>query len=175
MRERDLAKLIRFALLSGLDARGYSADVWQSNQPRQQALPDGPLVFFFRVSVVNVGWPGRRTEKVAGATVTTTTQRRESRWQIGSMVPQSPGSSGPTAAEYTLAAASVMQHDATIDFLAASDVGVLHVQDIRSTWFQDDRHQFEEHSSFDVVLMHHDIFSVPQPIVSGTDYSIHGV
>ena len=175
MRERDIATLLRSALLSGLALRGYEADVWQSNQPRQQALPDGPLVFFFRVSVVNVGWPGRDVKMVDDQMIQITTQRRESRWQVGSLVPQIPGSSGPTAADYTLAAASVMQHDATIDFLAASDVGVLHVQDIRSTWFQDERHQFQEHSSFDVMLMHHDIFSVPQPIVSATDYSIHGV
>ena len=168
MREIDLAILLRSVLVDGLTSRGITANVKQSNQPRQQGIPTTATVFFFHVGTINVGYPEKKDVWNSGNDNFdhTETQNRESRWQINALAPQLPSSTtAMTAADYALAAAAIMQSDSTIVALKNAGVGVQHITNVRSVWFQDEKQQNEENPTFDVILSHQDISTISTPVV----------
>ena len=177
MTESALSILLVSVLNAGLLARGVSATVQRDNQPRQQGAPSTAVVLFHHIGTVNVGWPEKAEvwNATNGNFDHTETQRRESRYQIDAIAPQTPGDPTlPTTADFVNAAAAVMQSDATILTLINSSVGVQHITDIRSTYFVDDKGQNEENPSFDVILSHEDIFTTSTPKINSFVASITG-
>ena len=175
--ESALNILLASCLNAGLAVRGVTASVQRDNQPRQQGVPSTPVILFSHIGTVNVGWPEKAEvwNAANGNFDHVETQRRESRYQIGGLAPQTPGDPTLwTTADYVQAAASIMQSDATILTLLNSQVGVRHITDIRSTWFVDDRGQNEENPSFDVVFGHQDVFTTSTPPISVFAATIKG-
>src|ERR1019366_5315092 len=167
--ESALSILLVSVLNAGLTARGLTETVQKDNQPRQQGVSSSAVILFHHVGTVNVGWVYRADvwNVGTGRFDHTEIQRRESRYQIGALAPQSPTDpTQPTPADFCLAAAAVMQSDATRATLLAGNVGVQHITDVRSTYFVDDKGQNEENTSFDVILSHQDSFVTVTPIIT---------
>lgn len=167
--ESQLNILLASCLNAGLSVRGIVATVQRDNQPRQQGVPSTPVILFSHIGTVNIGWPERAEmwNQTKGNFDHIETQRRESRYQIGALAPETSGD--PTllkAADYVLAATAIMQSDATITTLLANNVGVRHITDIRAIWFVDDKGQNEQSSSFDVVFGHQDVFTTSTPKIN---------
>jgi hypothetical protein len=159
MLEIELAVLLRSVIVAGLAVRSITAEVKAANQSRQQGVPSGPAIFFFHVDTLDVGWPKKFNVWNPTTSVfdVTKTQRRESRWQIGSLAPQTPSTTAMTSADYALAVKSILSDDVAINTFAASGVGIQHTTLARSVWFQDDKNQNEENPSFDVILSHQEV------------------
>lgn len=169
MNESAIAALLISVLNTGLALRGVSASVKQDYQPTQQGIPSTAVILFHHVSTVPIGWPAKEEvyNAAAQAMAHTETQNRESRYQLSALAPQSPGAPAAlTAADYVLAAQAVLQSDATINTLAASNVGVRHAGPSTSVWFQDDRNRNQESPSFDIILSHQDVFTYSVPILN---------
>lgn len=176
--ESALAILLQSALTAGLTARGLTATVQKNQQPRQQGVPSAAVILFHHVGTVNVGWPYRGDvwNAVSGKFDHTEIQRRESRYQIGALAPQSPNNATlPTPADFCLAMSAVMQSDATRATLLAANVGVQHITDIRSVYFVDDKDQNQESPSFDVVLSHQDSFATTTPKIDVINPTVNPV
>lgn len=177
MTEASLAILLKSILDSGMAARGMVVSVLRDEQPRQQGVPSTAALFFHHIGTMNVGWPRKDDVWNAGNGNFdhTETQRRESRYQIAALAPQTPSDPTlPTPADFCNAAAAVLQSDVAITTLAASGIGVQHVTDIRSTYFVDDKGQNEENPSFDVVLSHQDVFVTATPKITNFAATIQG-
>ena len=175
--ESQLNILLASCLNAGLIVRGITATVQRDNQPRQQGVSSTPVILFSHIGTVNVGWTKRYEmwNAANGNFDHTETQRKESRYQIGGLAPQTPGNpSLLTTADYVLAMAAIMQSDATIATLLASGVGVRHITDIRTTWFVDDRGQNEENPSFDVIFGHEDSFTTSTPKINAFAATVKG-
>ncbi len=176
--EAQLAIMIVSALNAGLAVRGVSAIVQKDQQPRQQGVPSTATIFFHHAGTVNVGWVDRREvwDSVNSVKTHTETQRRESRYQIGALAPQSPASpTAPTPADFCAWASAIMQSSATIEYLAAQGVGVQHITNIQSTYFVDDLGRNEENPSFDIVLSHQDVFSTAVPVIQDFEAGIYPI
>jgi hypothetical protein len=176
--EAALSILLVSVLNAGLAVRGVAATVQKDNQPRQQGVPSAAVILFHHVGTVNVGWPAKQDvwNAANGNFDHIETQRRESRYQIAALAPQTP--SDPTKftpADFVNSAAAIMQSDATIATMLAAQVGLRHITDIRTIYFQDDKDQNEENPSFDIVLSHQDVFTTSTPKVNAVTYNIERV
>ena len=159
MLEIELAVLLRSVIVAGLTLRGITANVKQANQSRQQGIPSTATIFFFHVDTTDIGWPAKKNvwNSMTGVFDVTKTQRRESRWQIGALAPQTPSTTARTAADYILAVKSILAEDVAINTLKGSGIGIQHTTTARSVWFQDDKSQNSENPSFDVILSHQEV------------------
>ena len=168
--------LIKSVLDTGLAARSITATVKQANQPRQAGTLSTPEITFFHVASVNVGWPEKKDEydEAHSKMVHSEIQNRESRWQIGAIVPRGPNST-LMPSDYLLACAGIMQSNATLDTLTAKSVGIQHITQIRSVWFVDDKGQNSESPSFDIILSHQDVVISETPVLNAVKFQIEEV
>jgi len=178
MDEIQLAALIKSSLDAGLTSQGITAAVKRNYQPRQQGAPSTPVILFYHVSSILVGWPAK--QDVWNSTTSDfdhiETQNRESTWQISALAPQTPlSATAMTTADYVLAASMVIQSDPAVKLMAQSEVGLRHVTDVRSMWFADEKGQFEESPSFDIVLSYQAILKTSTPKIDKFSLIIEGV
>jgi hypothetical protein len=145
--------------------RGFpDVEVIKYDQPRQQGVPSLATIFFLHIFTKNVGWVARKDvwNATNQAMDHVETQRRESRFQIGALAPQTPSDPTlPTAADFAWMAATTMQSSATLAMFLSNNCGVQHITDLSVTYFEDDKGQNEANPSFDVVISHQDVFTVP--------------
>ena len=163
---------------AGLTARGLTATVKRTNQPRQQGTPSAATVFFFHAGTTPYGFVRRKDWW--DATTSTMYHKEEqyqwTRYQINALAPQSPGApTAATAADYVKAAAQTMQSDAARAALLAQKVGVLRISDVISTYFQDERGQNEESPSFDLILGHKDELITSGDFITNYTFAIDSV
>jgi hypothetical protein len=176
--EAALSILLVSVLNAGLSVRGVIATVQKDNQPRQEGIPNAATIFFHHVGTVNIGWPEKQDvwNAANGNFDHIETQRRESRYQISALAPQTPSDPTlPTPADFCNQAAAVMQSDVTIATLVSNGIGIRHITDIISIYFQDDKGQQEENPSFDIIFAHQDVFTTTTPIINDFTEKIEGI
>jgi len=179
MRDVLLDSLVRSALLSRLADYGYGAVAVKKNfQPTQQGAPSGLAILFAKLFDVRHGSPQRlevwnaasqQFDYVESIQVETT-------YQFSAMAARDPADlDALTATDYLKAAAAAVQSDNMLAALRAQGVGVLRVREIRNTPVVNEKGEFAENPTFDVVLTHRDAYTDVLPAVVASEVNINRV
>ena len=165
MLESQLQILLRSVLLAGLNVRGINAEVKAAAQPTQQGTPTNPVIFAVRIGGKRYGSPTRKNyiDPTTQALMYSETETFESTYQISGLVRVDPSAdpATPNTLDLVKIAGDILQSQTALDTFAASDVGVLRITDISTSFFDDDRDQFEENPTFRVTLRHSNVFAAP--------------
>lgn len=140
-----------------LASRSWPFVVVQKDQPTQQGIPSEATVFF--EILFNRNYGTNRTDyaydETSGDYTETETQAVISKFQISCLVPQNPSDTSiPTAQDVLeyISAALAGRHGARL--FQTHGVNIFKVSEVRTNWFEDDNHQFENHPTFDLDIAH---------------------
>lgn len=161
MRDNLLAEAVRETLVEIFNSRTVVAQVLQAYQPRQQGLEPGNVVYFQHLPMdKRYGWPQMidRWNEDEQQFEHVESQQMESTFQFTATAEeQDPASSAQwTPGDLLKAAAAAFQSDLALELLRARGIGVERVRDIRIGYPENDRGQFEQSPSFDIVFTHRD-------------------
>lgn len=169
MNDTQLIEIFAPIIDAQLVADGYTGvTVMQNNQPTQQGALLTPTVYFSKIADHRYGFP--RKEDVwdpdAKIMVHTEVEQYETTFQFGAMVRSDPATPNQyTAADLINEVTYILQSDSTIATLNASNVGVLRITDIRTIYYTDDRDQFQQWPTFDVIFTHAQTRISAQPVI----------
>lgn len=165
MLESQLQILLRNVLIAGLAARGVTAQVKSAAQPTQQGTPTAPTIFMVRFGGKRYGSPTKTNyiDPVTQALMYSESEIFETTYQISALIRVDPSAdpAAPNTLDLVKTAGDILQSRTAQDTLTANDVGVLRITDISTSFFDDDRDQFEENPTFKVTLRHSNVFATP--------------
>lgn len=161
MRDNPLAIAIRETLVEILVGRLVSAQVIQAYQPTQQGLEPGNVIYYQHLPMDRrYGWPQMidRWNEEDQQFEHVESQQMESTFQFTATAEeQDPANDAQwTPGDLLKAAAAAFQSDLALELLRARGVGVERVTTVRIGYPENDRGQFEQTPSFDVVFTHRD-------------------
>lgn len=178
MLDAQLQLIIQNTLVTGLAARGVTAQVLQNNQPRQFVAPSIPTVFHTLGPRKKYGWPAYKDVVNDDGTISTvSTQVVQTRFQIAGLVPNpSPGNAFEmTSGDLASIANDIMQHESAIVGYVANDCNVFRVSDNPALPFQDSNDQTVWWASFDIIFTHKDAFTTSTGALSDFKPNIYRV
>ncbi len=179
MRDNDLIRLFLPIISSDLVSYGYpGVTVKQSNQPTMQGANSNPTVYFYKLFDKRYGWLFRESKYNEDTEIMSHTEMQmyETTFQIGSLVMQNPSTPYQyTASDLINSVAAIMQSDSTRATLAASNVGILRITDVRNPYFKDDYDKFEAFPSFDFTLTHRQTRVTEDPVIESINLEIYRV
>ncbi len=178
MNENPLYVAVRALLVARLPLRGVVCAVKRSEQPTQQGVPSGPVLFYSEISIIRHGFEQRKNvwNEEAGTFDHVQSQQCETMLQFSALAPQNPADDAElTASDMLLAAASVLGSDFGRASLRSQGVGILRIRDVRVGYAIDDRMQHKPNPTFDAVFTHRVSFVEQVPAVTGREYAIHRV
>jgi hypothetical protein len=155
MTDNELISLLAGQMDAAVAAGGWPYLTIQKYQPTQQGLPSQPAVFFEKLFDHPYGSPGNHLSLNVDnlGFSETSTQVYESLFQISTLVIQDPGNlTIPTASDVANYIKMYLAAPSVRAIFMAQNVGVLRVTHVRNPYFEDDRHRFEAHPSFDINL-----------------------
>lgn len=161
MTDNELFIAVRSALLARFAMPSYAAvsalAVEQSYQPTQQGTPEAATIFMHKINDQRVGSPQRKEEwdPILEQFDYVESEQLATTFQFNALAPQDPANdTALTPADYLKATARALQSDPVLISLRSAGVGVLRIGDIRSGYSINDRGQFDQEPSFDVVFTH---------------------
>lgn len=166
MTENQLFELLRTLLLAQFDAMEAYTDVVvkQMQQPRKVGVPTGPAVFIQLLGHRRVGSLKREELPPAvpgGDKVHVETQWWETTVQINALVWRDPALPNllalPTSNDIAKMASNILQSDTGLAALAVQRVRPLRITDLRNVPIINDRDEYEQNPSFDLVLSYPEI------------------
>lgn len=155
MNDNDLITLILAVISEGILMNGYEGVVTQSSyQPTQQGIPSSPTIYLHKIGDIRYGFLKRQDvwAEDSSTMIHTETQIYESTFQITTLVLQDPVLPSYTGSDLANSASFAIQSDYARQMLAALNVYVLRVHDVRNPWIIEDRDNFEAAASFDFIL-----------------------
>lgn len=170
MLEYQLQELLISTIAAGIAAWPGAAlpvgmTIQQAYQPRQQGVPSGPAIFVHHKGPATPrGFPKfeNYTDPDTQALMRRETQRMESTYQIGALVPQSPATPNQlTEVDVLNIVRRILQGTGTLAILNPQDVGVFRVGTVDSNYFTDDKAQNENNPIFVIILTHGDTVAYP--------------
>ncbi|MCF7695283.1 MULTISPECIES: phage gateway protein [Mycetohabitans] len=179
MTDNELFRILLPLIRDGLRANGIAdIAIKQQYQPTQQGTPSGPVVFLNKIGDYRYGFPQRKSvwDREAGQFVHTESVWMHTALQVNVLAPQKPEQPDwLTASDLLNLIACILQSDAARHTLQSHQVGLYRVQDIRHTYFADDRDCFEASSSFDFILTHLRTLTSRVPSVDAFEQNIHRI
>lgn len=178
MTDNELIRLFLPIIQDALAADEFDGVVVkQFNQPTQQGINTAPTVYFSKISDHRYGYLRREDiwNEVKEDFDHIETQMYEATFQIQALVLQNPADPSYTAADLVNEVAAIMQSDNTLKILAAANVGILRITDIRNPYFKDDRDQFEASPSFDFTLTHRQIRLSRTPVARPIEAAVYPI
>lgn len=182
MRDNQLISLIIATILAQEEDVGLTGTpIKQAFQPTQQGVNKVKTAYMFKVSDRRVGSPGRSDVWVApvidpptdGYEEHTEIQVYETTFQISVLSTQDPKNEDQyTASDILNYIAYILQSEKTLQALAAEEVGILRVGDVRNPAFVDDRERHEYNPSFDFTLTHKQIVQTRNKVLLSTELQI---
>src|ERR1700692_1503636 len=138
MLEWQLQELLISTIAAGIAAWTGPAlpiglTIQQAFQPRQQGVPSGPAVFVHHKATTPRGFPlfNNYTDPNTLVFMRKEQQRKESTYQLGALVPQSPGTPNQlTEVDVLNIIRHILQGAGTLAILNPQDVGVFRVSTI---------------------------------------------
>lgn len=170
MLEWQLQQLLKSTIEAGIAAWPGAAlpdgiIIQQAFQPRQEGVPSGPAIFLHHKGPATPrGYPKfeNYTDPDTQVFMRSETQRMESTYQIGALVPQSPDTPDQlTEVDVLNIVRRILQGTGTLAILNPQNVGVFRVSTVDSNYFSDDKSQNENNPIFDIVLTHSDVVTYP--------------
>lgn len=170
MNDNLLIRNIVTAIRTGMIAQGLTVGIQQAYQPTTEGVPHGPTVLLHKTSDVRYGWV-ERNDIINTGTIATIThveiEKIVSTFEIGAIAPVDPSNiTALTAGDYVKAVARVLQSEACILSLQALNIGTDRIQQIKQTYFRDDKAQNEVYPNFTITFVHDDILSTTIGVVS---------
>jgi hypothetical protein len=155
MTDNELISLLAGQMDAAVAAGGWPYLTIQKYQPTQQGIPSQPAVFFEKLFDHPYGSPCNyltlNSDQMAFSE--TSVQVYESLFQISTLVIQDPEKLWlPTASDVANYIKMYLATPTSRAVFMAQNVGVLRVTSVRNPYFEDDRHRFEAHPSFDINL-----------------------
>lgn len=179
MLDNQLISLVIATIIAGeVNAGIPNTPIAQSFQPRTQGVNSTPTGYMFKVGDRRYGFPERTDvyDSITGADIHTELQVYETTFQMGVLSIQDPTNTAQyTASDIVNLIAHIMQSDATVTALMASNVGILRISDVRNPYFTDDYNRYEAHPSFDFTLTHNQIITSTTPIINTAIYNIYRI
>jgi hypothetical protein len=175
MNDNDIFALVIGIIRDALMAQSISANVRQSNQPRQQGTPTQNTVLIQKIYNKRYGFLSRSDvwDDVNEVIVHTEKQWIEATYQISTLAIQDPNDSTLlTASGLANLVAQIMQTDSTLAALRAQNVGIYRVIDIRNPFFTDDKERFEASPSFDFTVTYEQVYISETPVLQSTEFNI---
>lgn len=149
-------------------------DVVAGYQPTQQGMVTGPTLYLHQVGPAKrVGFMRSDSRLIDNVMTRTQTQALETHYQYSALSTQSPANQSQlTAQDISQYAAYVMQSTDTVAKLSALGLGVVHVREVRPTYFSDDRQRYEVDANFDFGITHKQIIVTTVPVVVTEEFQI---
>lgn len=169
MTDNELIELFLPIINAGVASLGYEDVIVQQNyEPTMQGINSGPTVYFYKISDHRYGFLQRTDvwNERDSAFVHTESQQYETVFQVSALVTQDPANISYTASDLVNDVAAIMQSDNTRNILAASQVFIERVSEVRNPYFIDDRDRYEASPSFDFTLTYHRAIISSTPIVT---------
>jgi hypothetical protein len=164
MNDYAIFKFIREYLLAGFALQSLpSIRVLQKNQPIGQGALLADAIYIEKIMATAYGYPEVRDDYNIGTGKfdTTTAFMRAPTFQISGYALQDVNTvSQLTASDITELAANILQTDAAVEAFQAIGIGIERVTGIRELYFSDDKEQFEQVASFDLVLSYTKEFTI---------------
>ncbi len=178
MTDNELIQLFVPIIEAGLTANGYTGvTVFQTDQPTQQGIPDGPTVFFTHLHdhpygfVSNEQYVDDMNRKISRSS-----QPWETTFQVDVRYAQDPADiTLPTASDVCGFVALLLNAQPAIETLSAAKVGILRVSEVRNPYFTDDRDQQEAFPSFDFTLTHCKTIASEVPVIESIQPGIYPI
>lgn len=177
MLDNQLYILVRQLLTVQAPTRGL-VDVQypQRYQPTQQGRNTERTVYLHKVSDTRIGSAQVEQRFIGGATVQRVeTQSMETILQFSVTQPAAMDDDELTHDDVLKIVAATLQSQDSQSFLVANAASILRVRDIRNTFVQNDRHQFEPSPTFDAVFKHNDVFIDGVPYINTFTFEVHAV
>lgn len=179
MNDNDVFQIIRAILLQGMIDMGQpGVQVKQAFQPDQTGVPSPPVILLHKIGVQRYGWPKRRAVFNDTTDVFDQTEIfwRAPTFQVAALAIQDPGDlTQLTASDLVEAAADILQLDATLTTLRASQIGIDRITQVRVPYFIDDRDRHEQSPSFDFTLTYQHEITSTVPVVTEQQLNIHRI
>lgn len=170
MDSKPLRAEIRRLLLLRLAEQGLTdIHVLASYQPSTQGV-ERDSIYFFDIDGERVGWQARSYNPATR--MRKERQNAESPMQFGALVKKD---SAFTAADLLSRAAMIINSLGFIDDCQRSGIGVQMISTIRKPYFKNEKGQFEQSPSFDVVFSHHQTIDQAQTFTDRLDPDFYRV
>lgn len=167
MTDNQLIQFMAAQLDAAMVASNWNYIVLQKDNPTLEGIPSAPAVFFEKLFDHAYGWPIEDLEynkPPVDNYSDNETQLLETTFQISALVIQDPSNLNlPTASDVVNYLNLWLRHWVTLQQFRTQNVGILRVTQIRNPWFEDDRHRFEAHPNFDLVLTHQNVLTMTVP------------
>lgn len=163
------AEIRRLLLLRLAEQSLADIHVLAAYQPTTQGV-ERDSIYFFDIDDDRVGWQGRSYTPATG--MRKERQIMESPMQFGALVKKD---SAFTAGDLLSRAAMIINSLGFIDDCQRSGIGVQVISTIRKPYFKNEKGQFEQSPSFDVVFSHHQTIDQAQAFTSQLDPDFHRV
>jgi hypothetical protein len=167
MTDNQLIQFMAAQLDAASEASGWNYPVLQKNNPTLEGIPAAPAIFFEKLFDHAYGWPidsFTYNEPPVDNFSDNSMQLYETTFQISALVIQDPEDlTLPTASDVANYIKMWLTHPVTLQTFRSQNVGLLRVTQIRNPYFEDDRHRFEAHPNFDLVLTHDNTLTLTVP------------
>jgi hypothetical protein len=166
MTDNQLIQFMATQLDAASEASGWNYPVLQKNNPTLEGIPAAPAIFFEKLFDHAYGWPIESFvyNSTPDNFSDNETQLYETTFQISALVIQDPENLNlPTASDVANYVKLWLTHPVTLQQFRSQNVGLLRVTQIRNPYFEDDRHRFEAHPNFDLVLTHDNTLTLTVP------------
>lgn len=156
MRDNELIQLFLPIITNGLSVRGLSdVEVVQAFQPEQQGMQSGRTVYFYKLFNHRYGVFSTESSWDGAQEIQTTLQPCETTFKITTYAIQDPTDvNSLTASDLANIVADILNEQATVETLAAQEVGIYRIADVGNGYFIDDKNRHEAAPSFNFTLTH---------------------
>lgn len=173
MLDNQLYQMLRQCLIDQAPLRGITDSAYVLRyQPTQQGRASDRSVYMFKIADKRYGYRKATYVQTVDGLQQGEEQAIESTIQFSVTQPQAIQDNELTHADVLKTIAACVQSPTFIAALLPFEASVLRVQDIRNTPFNNDRDQWEENPSFDLVVKHSDKYVSDQRIISAFEFRV---
>lgn len=176
MLDNQLIKLMGAGILQLFPKRGLDGYKLKRNyQPRQQGRPNDPTVYMLKTLDNRYGFrtASKKWDITAGAIVRTEKQIVQSTFTFACTVNIDPDDTAQLShSDILKKVASLIASPDFIAYLLAGGAQVMRILDIKNVPYENDKGQFEDNPTFDVIITHTDTFIDGVPLVTKVSGSI---
>lgn len=175
----EIFRLIRSVLIAGFSEQGMTVRVKQNYSDTSSGPPDVPAIIMHHIGTERVGWQSRKGEVVNAADRVVERQNVAETIQFNAVLPsvkpEDETVDTPTVQGVLTLASMILQSKPMLDALKSAGMGVQVVKAIQSNYIQNEKEQWENVPSFDLVICHKLTLAHSTGVVDGFTSGIYRV
>jgi len=154
----EIFKLLRDLLIAGFADQGLAVRVMQSYSGISTGPPDVPAIIMHHIGTERVGWQSREVKITNSLGEETERQNAAETIQFNAVLPfvrpEDETTDTPTVQGVLTIASMLLQSRAMLDAVKAAGMGIQVVKTITTNYIQNEKEQWENVPSFDLVICH---------------------